>query len=590
MQLPPGAGRKRRTLPKREDSVKAPSSGQNSALASMTSLSRPLLPPMLRRALLLTTCFALAATSLAGARTETPKRRSATPPPPSFFISGRGWGHGIGMSQWGAYGFAQRGTTYEAILAHYYRSTALGKAPVARIRVLLGEGKKALAVASDSPFSLRDGSGTVYQLPPGPYSFGPALKVKVDPTQPAKPLIGPLVFLPGATPLKYGGKQYRGQLHVNASKTSLQLVNSVGLEPYLYGVVPREVPFHWPFEALKAQAVVARSYALAVRKSGAYDVYADTRSQVYGGIAAEKPTTNAAVDATAGQVLLFGGKVATTFFFSTSGGRTASIEDVWARGEPVPYLVGVPDPYDTASPHHTWGPFPFTVAKLTSTFKVPGKLLDVRVTLNPSQRVDELTLVSTKGEVVVPADVVRTKLGLRSTWFRVGVLTLAPPTGPLEYGGQLKLQGVARGAGSQVTLEQRVSGVLWEPAARVKPGAGGVIVATIKPLASTDYRLSASAKLFGAPIRVLVAPRIRLSPATVATSLRGLVRPVIPGARVDIQRLVGSSWRAAATASVDEAGAFEAQLDLTPGTYRARVAPGHGLVAGYSPALQVVAG
>jgi stage II sporulation protein D len=547
---------------------------------------------MLRRALLLTTCLALAATSLAGARTATPAKRSAPPPPPppSFFISGRGWGHGIGMSQWGAYGFAQRGTAYDQILAHYYRSTTLGKAPVARIRVLLGEGKKALAVASDSPFSVRDGSGTVYPLQPGPYAFGPALKVKVDQTQPAKALTGPLVFLPGATPLKYGGKQYRGQLQVNAGKTSLQLVNSVGLEPYLYGVVPREVPFHWPVEALKAQAVVARSYALAVRKTGAYDVYADTRSQVYGGIAAEKPTTNAAVDATAGQVLLHGGKVATTFFFSTSGGRTASIEDVWARGEAVPYLVGVPDPYDSASPHHTWGPFPFTAAKLTSTFKVPGKLLDVRVTLNPSQRVDELILVSTKGEIVVPGDVVRTRLGLRSTWFRVGVLTLAPPAMPLEFGGRLKLKGVARGAGSQVTLEQRVSGALWEPAVRLKPGAGGAVVATIKPLVSTDYRLTASAKLFGAPVRVSVSPRIRLAPATVATSLRGLVRPVIPGARVDIQRLDGSSWRAAATASVDEAGAFEARLDLTPGMYRARVAPGRGLVAGFSPALQVVSG
>ena len=589
MELPSGTGGKRRAPAKDEDSVKASSRRRISALASMAPLSRPLLSPMLRRALLLITCFALAGTGLAGARSAVSEQRTATAPPPSFFISGRGWGHGIGMSQWGAYGFAQRGAAYGQILAHYYRSTTLGKAPVARIRVLLGEGKKALAVASDSPFSVRDGSGTVHQLEPGPYAFGPGLKVKVDPNQPAKALPGPLVFLPGSTPLKYGGKEYRGQLQVNATKT-LQLVNSVGLEPYLYGVVPREVPFHWPLEALKAQAVVARSYALAVRKSGAYDVYADTRSQVYGGIAAERPTTNAAVDATAGQVLLYDGKVATTFFFSTSGGRTASIEDVWARGEPVPYLVGVPDPYDTASPHHTWGPFPFTVKKLTSTFKVPGKLLDARVTLNPSQRVDELTLVSTKGEVVVPGDVVRTKLGLRSTWFRVGVLTLAPPTTALEYGGQLKLTGVARGAGAQVMLEQRVSGTVWEPAARLKLGAGGAVVATVKPLASTDYRLAASGKLFGAPIRVSVAPRIRLSPATVATSLRGLVRPVLPGARVDIQRLNGSSWRAAASTTVDQAGAFEARLDLTPGTYRARVAPGHGLVAGYSPALQVVAG
>jgi hypothetical protein len=167
---------------------------------------------------------------------------------------------------------------------------------------------------------------------------------------------------------------------------------------------------------------------------------------------------------------------------------------------------------------------------------------------------------------------------------------LEAPTAALEYGSKFKLKGVARAAGAQVTLEQRASGAAWQAVAKLKPGAGGVVATTVKPLVTTEYRLSAPAKLFGAPIRISVAPRIRLAPATVATSLRGLVRPVLPGARVDIQRLDGSSWRFAATASVDDAGAFEARLDLSPGTYRARVAPGRGLVAGYSPALQVVSG
>ena len=107
-------------------------------------------------------------------------------------------------------------------------------------------------------------------------------------------------------------------------------MNGVGLEPYLWGVVPDEMPDEWPAEALRAQAVVARSYALAVRRSsGPFDLYPDVRSQVYGGVAAEEASTTAAVNATAGRVLLYGGKVATTFFFSTSGGRTASVEDAW---------------------------------------------------------------------------------------------------------------------------------------------------------------------------------------------------------------------------------------------------------------------
>jgi stage II sporulation protein D len=542
---------------------------------------------MLRRALTVVTTLALVLSASAATR-PVASRQAAVPTAPTFFISGRGWGHGVGLSQWGAYGFAQRGTTYERILAHYYRGTTLGRAPIARVRVLLGEGKKAAAVASDSPFSVRAGSGAVHQLAAGAHSFGPGLRLKIEGSPAPTALTGPLVFIPGATPLKYGGKEYRGQLQVNVG-TRLQIVNSVPLEAYLYGVVPREVPFGWPVEALKAQAVVARSYALAVRKTGAYDLYADTRSQVYGGVAAEKPSTTAAVDATAGQVLLFEGKVATTYFFSTSGGQTASVADVWSGGSEVPYLVSVPDPYDTASPHHTWGPFGFTSAKLASTFKVPGRLLDVRVTVNPSKRVEQMTLVGSKGESVVPADQVRTKLNLRSTWFRVGVLGLVAPAAPVEYGRALKLTGVARGGG-KVMLEQRASAKVWEPAARVTPAADGSVSVAVKPLATTAYRLAVSPTLFTRPVQVSVAPRVRLQPATTPTSLRGVVRPVVPGARADVQRLVGSSWRAAGSAAVDASGAFEVQLQLTPGTYRARVAPGRGFVPGYSPVLRVVTG
>jgi stage II sporulation protein D len=531
---------------------------------------------MFRRSLLLAFSAALVASSVASAS-------------PSFFISGRGWGHGVGMSQWGAYGYAQHGETYDKIVEHYYTGTVLGAAPVARVRVLLGEGKKSVTIASDVPFRVRDGSGQVYELAAGAVSFGSGLKVKVDPATEPKALTAPLLFSPGSEPLRYGKAAYRGQIQVNAGAKALQVVNNVGLEAYLYGVVPREVPFTWPAEALKAQAVVARSYALAVRKTGAYDLYADTRSQVYGGVAAEKPSTNAAVDATARQVLLFESKVATTFFFSTSGGRTASIEDVWAGGEPIPYLTSVPDPYDTASPHHVWGPFPFTPKKLRSTFKVPGALVDARVTLNQSQRVDTVTFVGSKGEISVSGADVRTKLKLRSTWFRVGVLSLEPPTAPVEFGGQAKLTGLLRGS-AKATLEQRVSGQVWEPAASVTAGADGALAIGVKPLVSTDYRLSVAKDVAGAAVRVSVAPRVRLQPVTEPTTLRGLVRPVVPGARVDVQRLTGSVWRNVATSVLDTAGAFEAAVRLTPGTYRARVTPGRGLVPGVSPVLKVVAG
>ena len=122
------------------------------------------------------------------------------------------------------------------------------------------------------------------------------------------------------------------------SAGKLRAINMVGLEQYLYGVVPSEMPYTWAPEALKAQAIAARSYALATRRTGAFDLYPDTRSQVYLGIEHEKPSTNAAVNATAGQVVLYDGQVAKTYFFSSSGGRTASAEDVWGEPVPVPRL------------------------------------------------------------------------------------------------------------------------------------------------------------------------------------------------------------------------------------------------------------
>ena len=189
-------------------------------------------------------------------------------------------------------------------------------------------------------------------------------------------LTGPLTFSPGGAPLALAGKAYRGQLRAILTGKTLEAVNVVGLESYLYGVVPSEMPYIWSPDALEAQAVAARSYALATRKQkGDFDVYGDVRSQVYGGIAAEHYETTAAVDKTRRQVVLYNGKVATTFFFSTSGGRTAAIQDAWPKSAPVPYLVSVADPYDTLSPWHNWGPVLVDGAKLRKALKLAGPVI-----------------------------------------------------------------------------------------------------------------------------------------------------------------------------------------------------------------------
>src|SRR5437763_1169157 len=267
------------------------------------------------------------------------RRYAPAGPNATFVITGHGWGHGVGMSQYGAYGYAQHGWGYAKILAHYFQGTQLGPAPVTKVRVLLASGKQTLKLTSPVDFTVRDGNGDAHDLVAGTYTLTPALKLKVDGAAKAKPLTPPLLFQPGGSPLQLG-RHYRGSIQVDLANGKLRAVNVVGLEQYLYGVVPSEMPYTWAPEALKAQSVVARSYALATKRAGAFDLYPDTRSQVYLGFDHEKPASNAAVDATAGKVLLYNGQVAKTYFFSTSGGRTASAQDIW--GTAIPYLVSVP--------------------------------------------------------------------------------------------------------------------------------------------------------------------------------------------------------------------------------------------------------
>jgi stage II sporulation protein D len=530
----------------------------------------------MRRSLLLASLLVLAAGSATPAGGGRTVATGAT-----FVVTGHGWGHGVGLSQYGAYGYAQHGLTYAKIVAHYFPGTELGAAPVTRVRVLLAGGAAKLKIGSTDDFTVRDANGETHDVAAGTYTLTPTMKLRLLGEDKARALAGPLIFVPGPSPLALK-RRYRGSIQVDVTGGKLRAINYVGLEQYLYGVVPSEMPFSWHPEALKAQAVVARSYALAVRKTGAFDLYPDTRSQVYLGLDHERPSTNAAVDATAGKVVLYAGQVAKTYFFSTSGGRTASAQDVWGRA--VPYLVSVPDPYDSISPHHDWGPVAFTGAKLGRVLRAPGRLIDVQPELNSSGRVSSLTVVGTNGSVAVPAGDFRRRLGLRSTWFTVGVLSLAAPSTAVVYGSSARLSGVARGVGD-VSLQQR-SASGWQDVIRVRAPKDGVVSLAIKPTATTQYRL-ASGKVAAAAVRVPVAPLVRLYPPRTQDELRGYMRPILPGSPALIQRQDGTAWTTVARATVAEDGTFAARLRLVDGTYRARVTPGQGLVTGTTPILQV---
>ena len=531
----------------------------------------------MRRTLLTAVVLPLVVASAVSARVAQPAPTTAA----TFIVTGHGWGHGVGMSQYGAYGFAQKGWSYSKIVLHYYEGTQLGAAPVSRVRVLLAAGAKSLKLGSAGEFKVRDGTGVLHTVAAGTQTLTPALKLKVDDGTTPRFLPGPLLFQSAGTPLSLK-RRYRGSIQVEVVNGALRAVNHVNLEQYLYGVVPSEMPYTWLPEALKAQAVVARSYALATRRTGAFDLYADTRSQVYLGIDHEKPSTNAAVDATAGKVVLFEGQVAKTFFFSTSGGRTASAEDVW--GEAVPYLVSVADPYDSISPHHDWGPFAFTGAKLAKTMKMPGPIVDLQPELNSSGRIKTLTAVGPRGSVVINGTDLRKRLGLRSTWFSVGVLALSAPP-QVIYGNRARLTGLGRGL-TRVELQQQ-QGATWKPLANVKPLQDGTLSVVVKPTVTTRYRV-ASGKATAPSVRLPVASLVRFYPVRAQTQLRGYVRPgSLGGANVVIQQQQGVGWATVAQTTVDAEGNFLAKLQLSTGVYRARVSSGRGFVVGTSPVLQV---
>ncbi len=155
----------------------------------------------------------------------------------------------------------------------------------------------------------------------------------------------------------YNGKQYRGNCKILYKDNRLVLLNIIDMESYLYSVVPSEMPAGWEYEALKAQAIVARTYALyemvlAHQKNQEFDLYADTRSQVYKGMSSEDQYTTAAVDHTMGQVIKYQNRVIQSFFHSCSGGQTESAENVW--GASFPYLQSVPSPYGKIKDNYKW--------------------------------------------------------------------------------------------------------------------------------------------------------------------------------------------------------------------------------------------
>jgi stage II sporulation protein D len=341
----------------------------------------------------------------APSRTRSVHRMPFAPPTLTFY--GHGYGHGLGMSQYGARGRALAGQTVPTILAHYYQGTTLSSVnSTAPVRVLVLSPTKATSAkpivlhGRGAPFTIDGFSGP---FPIGArvtiWPSGSGFAIRVTSTGGTVVLnrttaAADLRLRSGADPGRIevdtkpvADDTYRGVIRLLNTSSGVIAVNEVGLDLYLRGVVPAEMPASWPTEALKAQAIAARSYAEEHVHvgSGSYDLFDDTRSQVYHGSLGETTATNAIVTATAGQVLKSGSAIINALYHSADGGATENNENVYTSltgqivSAPLSYLRGSSDrdpngvSYDSSSPHATWHTASYTWAQLSVIFATDAR-------------------------------------------------------------------------------------------------------------------------------------------------------------------------------------------------------------------------
>src|SRR3954452_6758766 len=429
-----------------------------------------------------------------------------------FTIRGAGFGHGVGMSQYGAYGFAQNGWAYRDILGHYYTGTAIGNLdPAQRVRVLLQSttgsaaftratraGSRRLSPAKT--YYVRRRGASVQLLTARRKKLGTYRSLHVTGR-------GSGVILRGRAANGRSSGAYRGAIDFTPGAFSgVDAVNNLPLDLYVQGVVPDESPASWPIEALKAQAVAARTYAVATMKPGAtFDLYPDTRSQMYGGIAAEAASTNQAVAETSGEVVTYAGQPVVTYFFSTSGGRTEDVENTPLGTEPKPWLKSVDDPYDDTSPRHRWGPIRMGLGradrKLGSLVRGAFKGIQV-VRRGESPRIVEADVIGRRGRTRVTGAQLRARFGLFDSWaFFTSITTGNAPVPQAPGTAPSVPTGGAQPFGSATLLQPRA------PPPRALRGGTG-------PFGSAP----------------LLQPRVAVG------AVGGSVLPVVPQARVMLQR------------------------------------------------------
>ncbi|HJQ05784.1 MAG TPA: SpoIID/LytB domain-containing protein [Nocardioides sp.] len=347
--------------------------------------------------------------------------------PTSVALQGAGYGHGRGMSQYGAQGRALAGQTYRQIIDFYYPGTRWGTT-TRNISVHITENTTSAVVVGDRTgltlralrtgrtWNLRHSGARRWKIVPVYGGASSRLLVFTGAWHVVRTVRGQAQFAAGGAVMRLyypgGSSSYRGVLRSAGTRTRVT-VNVVSMETYLRGVVPREMPALWKPAAVQAQAVAARTYAAYRQQrplSALYQICDTTACQVYGGADAEYPDSDAAVKATAGRILTYGGTPAFTEFSASDGG--------WTVAGDYPYLIAQQDTYDK----YTWKATVQATA-IEKAFPAIGDFQGFGTIVRDGHgalggRIQTIQVVGSLGNVTVTGDRFKTLFGLKSTQFQ----------------------------------------------------------------------------------------------------------------------------------------------------------------------------
>ena len=406
----------------------------------------------------------------------------------SVTIEGAGWGHGKGMSQYGAWGAATKGLNYKQIVAFYYPGTKLANLPNGNwLRVLISaDNDKILHFRPVAGQRVRDSAGKIVNLPvaakyrkwrvinsggkrvlqyltkAGKYA---TYANKLNPkkmwyVENRKTGTVRLAMPDGST------RAYREKLALVINSSGTRVVNYLSMENYLRSVVPAEMPASWSAEAVKAQAVAARTYAARLRSTSSstgYDLCDTSACQVYRGANHEHSASNKAISGTKNKVLHYQGKLALTMYSSSNGGWSAS------GGSGYPYLKAQKDPYDGVKRNQAWSKT-LSSATIQKAYPSIGTLKSVQVTVRDGDgtyggRVEQVKITGSKGSVTVNGGSFKRKFGLKERLFKVvgGSLTTSSNSTTTTSPNQVRWQelgGAKSSIGSPTGAEESVAGGL----------------------------------------------------------------------------------------------------------------------------------